>query len=229
MNQDFAYSYSNLTFKEYLSKTFLLVACGLAISTLLGFLVSNNLQLFFGLVGRGYILLVIAELAIVIYFSSRIMKMSKTAAYACFFAYSILNGINLSAIFAVYDFGSIVYALGMTTVLFVCMSIIGHTTNVDLTKFSSLIFVGLIVIIIGGLINFLLRSSLFDWILSCFGVVLFLGLTAYDMQKIRHIYNETFSDSELSSKMIVYGALELYLDFINIFIRILSIFGRRKN
>lgn len=231
MNESYSYSVGNLSYKDFLSKTFLLVAAGLAVSTGLAFLFSLNPYIFLSKIGSfGMLACIIAELAIVIYFSSRIFKMSKAAAYGCFFVYSILNGINLSVIFFSYSIGSVVYALGTTTVLFVCMSIIGHSTNIDLSKFSSMFSIGLIVIVVGTLINSLfIKSSMADWVISCVGIVLFLGLTAYDLQKLRSIYSQTFSDPELSSKMIIYGALELYLDFINLFLRILRIFGRRKN
>lgn len=232
MNKGYSYtSTASLSYKDFLAKTFLLVAVGLAISTGLAFLFTLDPYAFLYRLGTfGMIACIIAELAIVIYFSSRILKMSKGAAYACFFIYSILNGVNLSVIFFSYSIGSIVYALGMTTVLFICMSIIGYSTNIDLSKFSSLFMIGLVVIIVGTLINnFFIKSSLADWIICCVGIVLFLGLIAFDMQKLRNLYNQTFSDPELSSKMTIYGALELYLDFINLFIRILSIFGKRRD
>lgn len=231
MNQDYGYSYnSELSFRDYLSKTFLLVAVGLAVSTGVAFLISTNIYPFLMTIGSfGFLICAIAEIVLVVYFTRKLMDMSKGAAYLCFFVYSILNGINLSVIFAVYTYSSIVYALGMTTVLFICMSIIGHSTSIDLTKFSSYFFIGLIVIIAASLLNLLIKSSTIEWLICCLGIVIFLGLIAFDMQKLRQLYNQTFSNSELSGKMMIYGALELYLDFINLFIRVLSIFGRRKD
>lgn len=216
----------NMTFKSYVSKVFGYVGCGLLISAISAF-VSRNFIFSFGFLS---FLPIILEFVIAIYFSRRIMTMSKGMAYGCFILYSVLTGVSLSYIFFAFSLSDITFAFVSTTVLFVCMSIIGNNTNFDLTKISNYLYIGLIGIIISTLLNVLIfKSSSFDLFVSYIAVVIFLGLIAYDMQMLRNLYNNGLSDGDLYDKLLIFGSFQLYLDFINLFLRILQVFSRRRD
>lgn len=155
-------------------------------------------------------------------------KMSYPVLIAMFVAYSIINGISFSFIFYVYSIGSITKVFLSTTALFALMAIAGYTTKTDLTKLGSILMIGLIGIVIASLINFFMHSSQMDYIISVLGVIIFTGLTAYDVQKIKHLGQEV-GDSSDSSKLGIIGALTLYLDFVNLFLFLLRLFGGRKD
>ena len=215
----------NMTFKAYVSKVYASVASGLLVSGVVAYF-ARNLIYSFGTIG--IFLPLIIELIIAIYFSRRLMTMSKTSAYVCFYLYSILTGLSLSYIFLVYSDADLTFAFVSTTILFICMSIIGNNTNLDLTKFSSYLFYGLIGIIIATILNFFLRSGALNLIVSYIAVIIFLVLIAYDMQMLRNLYNNGLNDGELYDKLLIFGAFQLYLDFINLFLRILQIFSNRR-
>ncbi len=170
-----------------------------------------------------------APLAFVLAMSFGLHKMSMTVLIATFVAYSIVSGISFSFIFFVYNIGSIVNVFLSTTALFAVMAIAGYTTKTDLTKLGSLLMIGLIGIIIASIINFFTRSSSMDYIISILGVVIFTGLTAYDVQKIKNLGATSQGDGTMAQKLGVMGALTLYLDFINLFLFLLRLFGGRKN
>jgi hypothetical protein len=218
-----------LTQQNVINQVFIWMALGLALTAGTAFytvtnetmsrLVLGNQMVFFGLI--------IAELALVFGVSAAINKISATLATGLFFLYSALNGLTLSAIFLVYELGSIAGVFFITAGTFGAMSIYGLTTKKDLTSWGSLLFMGLIGIIIASLVNLFLQSSMFSLIISFVGVAVFVGLTAYDSQKIKEMA-ATVSDGESAGKVAVMGALSLYLDFINLFIMLLRIFGDRK-
>lgn len=168
-----------------------------------------------------------APLLFVLAMSFGINKMSLPVLIATFVAYSIINGISFSFIFFVYNIGSIYKVFLSTAGLFALMAIAGYTTKTDLTKMGSLLMIGLIGIVIASLINLFMRSPGMDYVISIIGVIIFTGLTAYDVQKIKNI-GEQAGDSTESRKYAVMGALTLYLDFINLFLFLLRLFGGRK-
>ena len=168
-----------------------------------------------------------APLLFVLAMSFGINKMSLPVLIATFVAYSIINGISFSFIFFVYNIGSIYKVFLSTAGLFALMAIAGYTTKTDLTKMGSLLMIGLIGIVIASLINLFMRSPGMDYVISIIGVIIFTGLTAYDVQKIKNI-GEHAGDSTESRKYAVMGALTLYLDFINLFLFLLRLFGGRK-
>lgn len=226
--------YSNtFSFKDYMSKTYGVVALGLLVSTLTSLVISllssiSMSVLYF--ISVSSIFFMIAEIGIAVYFSSRLMTMKKSTAYVCYFAYSIMTGLSLGIILSTYTTGSVIMAFGTTTILFACMAIIGKTTNVDLTKFSSFIFIGLTVLIIVSFLNVLFfHSSATDLLITYAMVIIFLVLIAMDVQQLRNFYNSGMYDVEIQEKMMIMGAFQLYLDFINLFLRVLSIFGKRKD
>ncbi|MBL7912208.1 MAG: Bax inhibitor-1/YccA family protein [Bacteroidia bacterium] len=168
-----------------------------------------------------------APLLFVLAMSFGINKMSLPVLITTFVAYSIINGISFSFIFFVYNIGSIYKVFLSTAGLFALMAIAGYTTKTDLTKMGSLLMIGLIGIVIASLINLFMRSPGMDYVISIIGVIIFTGLTAYDVQKIKNI-GEQAGDSTESRKYAVMGALTLYLDFINLFLFLLRLFGGRK-
>ncbi|HYG19095.1 MAG TPA: Bax inhibitor-1/YccA family protein [Ohtaekwangia sp.] len=172
--------------------------------------------------------LIILELVAVGILVSLINRMSAAMGTVIFIAYSMLNGLTLSCIFVVYTEESIASTFFVTAGTFAVMSIYGYTTKTDLTKWGNLLFMGLVGMIIASLANMFMRSEMLYWITTYAGVFIFVGLTAYDTQKIKNmniIGNEGTDDDK---KEAIMGALTLYLDFINLFLYLLRIFGRKK-
>jgi FtsH-binding integral membrane protein len=169
-----------------------------------------------------------APIGFVMLMSFGINKLSFGALVGLFIAYSALNGISLSFIFMFYNLGSIINVFLSTVALFAVMAIAGYTTKTDLTKLGSLLFIGLIGIVIASLINFFTHSSTLSYICSFVGVIVFTGLTAYDVQKIKNLSYED-DGTVMYRKLSILGALTLYLDFINLFLFLLRLFGGRKD
>lgn len=173
--------------------------------------------------------LIIAEFALVIGVSAAINKLSLTVATLMFVLYSVINGALLSSIFLVYTQSSIATVFFITAGTFAAMAFIGYTTKTDLSSFGKYILMALIGVIIATLVNtFFVKSSVFDLILSYAGVLIFVGLTVYDSQKIKRMLEQAPDAGEVAQKYALLGALSLYLDFINLFIYLLRIFGRRN-
>ncbi len=169
----------------------------------------------------------LAPLGVVFYMSFGIAKMSASKAQTVFWIFAGLMGLSLSSIFVVYTEASIARVFFITAGTFGAMSIYGYTTKRDLTKLGSFLMMGLIGIIIASLVNLFMKSPMMYFVISILGVLIFVGLTAYDTQKIKNMY--LVSDSgELMGKKAVMGALTLYLDFINLFIMLLRLFGQRR-
>ena len=169
-----------------------------------------------------------APLGFVLLMSFGFNKLSYPALIGVFLAYAAVNGISLSFIFMVYNLGSIVNVFLSSVALFAVMAIAGYTTKTDLTKMGSLLMIGLIGIVIASLINMITHSDTMSYICSILGVIVFTGLTAYDVQKIKNLSNEDDGSTPFK-KMAVIGALTLYLDFINIFLYLLRLFGGKKD
>ena len=169
----------------------------------------------------------LAPLGVVFYMSFGINKMSASKAQTVFWIFAALMGISLSSIFVVYTETSITRVFFITAGTFGAMSIYGYTTKRDLTKMGSFLMMGLIGIIIASVVNIFLKSSMMYFAISIIGVLVFVGLTAYDTQKIKNMY-AAYDSGELMGKKAVMGALTLYLDFINLFIMLLRLFGQRR-
>ena len=170
--------------------------------------------------------LAIAEIVVVILFSLLFQKASPTVVTVMFFGYAFLNGFTLSVIFAAYELTSIGYAFAATAAMFGILAFIGYKTDKDLSNWGTTLSVALIVGLVLTVINLFLRHTMFDIVLDWAMLLLFSVLTIYDMNKIRAMHDAGFCDDE---KLYVYGAMELYLDFINIFLRILKFFGKSKD
>lgn len=170
--------------------------------------------------------LMIAEIGLVIGLNAAINKISAMTATLMFLLYSLLNGVTLASIFLVYDGGTLATTFFVTAGTFGAMALYGSVTNKDLTKLGTLFFFGLIGIIIASIVNIFLGNSMLELIISAIGVVIFIGLTAYDAQKIKQmLYGAEVNDT--TQKIAVVGALSLYLDFVNLFLYLLRFFGRR--
>jgi len=170
--------------------------------------------------------IIIAQFAIVWFLSARIKTLSFTTATILFALYSVLMGVTMSCIFLAYTQSSIASTFFITAGTFAVMSIYGFTTKKDLTSWGNLLFMALVGLIIAMAVNFFMKSTMMDLVISCIGVLIFVGLTAYDTQKIKALMNQ--ENTEENQKMAIIGSLMLYLDFINLFLFLLRIFGRRR-
>ena len=167
-----------------------------------------------------------APLAMVFLLGFRIQQMSLPAVQATFWAYSALMGVSLTPILFIYTGASVAQVFFITAATFGAMSLYGYTTGRDLSSFGSFLFMGLIGLLIASLVNMFLQSSMMQWVLSVIGVLIFTGLTAYDTQRIKEEYYEGH-DHETTSKMALMGALSLYLNFVNLFSMLMSLFGSK--
>jgi len=172
--------------------------------------------------------LVIAQLGLVFWLASRVMQMSAAQATGVFMLYSALTGVTLSFVFLAYTAASLTSTFLVTAGTFGAMSFYGYTTKRDLTAMGSFLFMGLIGIIIASLVNFFLQSPMIYWLVTYAGVLIFVGLTAYDTQKIKEMNILGNEGTEEDTKEAVRGALTLYLDFINLFLMLLRVMGNRR-
>ena len=195
-------------------------AYGVATSPGLMMTIATNQLLFWGLI--------IAEFGLVIAISAAINKLSLTTATLLFILYSVSNGATLSFIFAVYTMSSIASVFFITAGTFAVMAVVGYTTKKDLTSMGKILLMALIGIIIATVVNIFLKSTGLEMIVSYLGVLIFVGLTAYDSQKIKQMLQTAPDAGEGAQKLALLGALSLYLDFVNLFIYLLRIFGRRE-
>ena len=212
-----------------LRKVFLYMILGIAISFGTGAYLLYFNQGLLSTLFNYYQFLVIAELAMVFSISFFINKISSSLAKILFFAYSLVNGITLTVIGFIYAPQIIFYAFMITLTIFVVTAIYGYTTQEDLSSYRRFFMIALISLIILSIINAFMGVGMLEWVITIGGVVIFTGLIAYDVNRIKFIsYQLADGDYEAMEKMGVIGALNLYLDFINLFIYILRIFGRKK-
>ncbi len=208
------------------SKTFLWMCFGLLVTFLTGYFVSHSevmLENIYG--GMSYWIFVIVELVLVIVLSARVMKMKPATAKVCFLLYSFVSGLTFASIFVYYAIDSIMLIFLVAAVIFAVMALIGYTTKVDLTRIGTYLFFALIAALITMIINIFLGSSTLAMIISVVCVLIFIGITAYDVQKIKMLENSGLPKENLA----IYGALDLYLDFINLFLHLLQLFGRSRD
>lgn len=216
--------------RTLLKNVYCWMALALVVTGLTSYYVASSERIL-SLMGSGlYIGLLIAEVVLVVILSARIHKMSFAVAGVVFVIYSILNGVTLSVLLMIYTFESIALAFFITAGTFTAMALIGHFTKKDLSSMGQILLMALIGLIIATVVNLFIGSSTFQYILSYVGVLIFVGLTAYDAQKIKNQINEFGTEiSESTMKLALMGALELYLDFINLMIYILRIVGSRRD
>lgn len=216
----------------FLAKVFNWMALGLGLTGLVAFLMTRSpaaMQLVFGnpLLFYG---LIFGELGLVIYLSARVEKMAAATATKLFLLYAGLNGVTISAILLMYTGASVAATFFVSAGMFGGMAIYGMVTKKDLSSWGSFLFMGLIGIIIAAVVNFFLQSSMISWVISGVGVVVFTGLTAYDVQKISRIGAGGIMEQGEGAirKGAILGALTLYLDFINLFLMLLRFLGDRR-
>ena len=207
------------------SKVFLWLFIGLLVTFATGLYTATNQSALNVIFGKGfYFILVIVELALAVFLAARIRKMQPTTAKVCYLLYTFFTGLTFASLFVVYKLTSIIMVFGITAVLFLIFAIIGKVTKVDLSKLGTYLFMMLIAIIICTIINIFLGNSTFDIFITIISIVVFLGYIAYDVQKIQRL--QGFIDDE---NLAVIGAFELYLDFINVFIDLLRLFGESRD
>ncbi len=208
-------------------KTFFWMFLGLLGSAIIAYYTYAS-GLLFNIIIEGYFnILLIAELVAVLLFSFLFRKLPATIVGILYFVYAMLNGVTLATVFAVFELSSIIYLFAVSAIIFAILGLIGYKTNKDLTSWSPYITVFLIAGIVLSIINlFILKSSGLDLFIDWFVLALFCGITIYDINKIKML--QTVPDIN-QEKIYVYCAMQLYLDFINIFLRVLSIFGKRRN
>ena len=214
---------------NFLRKVFLYMILGVAISFGTGaYLLYFNQNLLYSLLNY-YQFLLIAELAMVFSISFFINKISSNLARILFLAYSLVNGMTLTVVGLIYAPQVIFYAFMITLTIFVVTAIYGYTTQEDLSSYRRFFMIALISLIILSIINIFLKANMLEWIITIAGTVIFTGLIAYDVNRIKWIsYQLADGDNEVMEKMGIIGALSLYLDFVNLFFYILRIFGRKK-
>ena len=207
------------------SKMFMWMFVGLLMTFLVGYYVSTNENMIYNIFAtKFYWVIYIAEIVTVIVLSARILKMSKNGAIFGFLLYSFLSGLTFSSIFLTFKMSSIIFIFLITALVFLIFALIGYFTKINLTKLGTILFMGLIGILIASIINIFVQSQTFDLILVIIGIIVFIGYIAYDINKVKRLEGQIDED-----KLSIIGALELYLDFINLFIRLLQLFGKNKD
>ena len=231
-NDIFATHLSQADTNQLLRSVYNWMMIGLLVSGLTAFMVSHSVGLTQILFGNPYLIwvLLLVELGLVVAISAGIHKMDISTARVLFVLFSFVDGLTLAVVFLAYTDTSIATTFFITAMTFGVMSLYGYFTDTDLSSWGNLLFVGLIGIIIAMVVNFFLKSPQFEWWISLIGVIIFVGLTAYDTQRIKQMGEEMAGESgESLSRVAIVGALSLYLDFINLFIMFLEFFGNRRS
>ncbi|MBL4643532.1 MAG: Bax inhibitor-1/YccA family protein [Flavobacteriaceae bacterium] len=214
----------------FMSKVYTWMSGGLAITGLIAMWVASTPELISAITGNTFLFfgLIIGEVLLVGYLISVIKKISAQTAGLIFTTYAVLNGLTLSVVFLMYELGSITSTFFVTAGTFAIMSIYGYYTKKDLTSWGNLLFMALIGVIIASVVNFFMQSEMMYWLITYAGVLVFVGLTAYDTQKIKRMSTANEIGSEGETKSAIVGALMLYLDFINLFLLLLRVLGDRR-
>lgn len=224
-----------LTQKRFLYQVYAWMGLAILITAVAAFFTAQSpflLQLIFGGgtgLPFGLIVLVVAEFGLVWYLSSKVFDLQFETGAGLFALYSVLNGVTLSVIFLAYTSSSIASTFFVCSAMFFGMSLYGWTTKADLSKWGNILFMALIGVIIASLVNFFLRSDALGYIISFIGVIVFTGLTAYDTWKLKEAHEQMNGDEAMVRKLGLLGALTLYLDFVNLFLMLLRLFGVRRD
>ncbi|MFI3252763.1 MAG: Bax inhibitor-1/YccA family protein [Eubacteriales bacterium] len=227
MNND---SVSGLSLSKYTAKTFGWMFVGLMVTFVTAFFMAvSGLAITVLSIPAMSIILCIAQVAVVIFLSAKINSISAGAATSLFLAYSFLTGITFSSLFYSYGFGSVIGVFLLTSLYFGALSAFGYFTNVDLSKLGPLLMGGVIFLIISGVILIFINIPILETMMCLAGIVIFLGMTAYDTQKIKQQYYMFQGNQAMLGKASVISALQLYLDFINLFIYLLRFMGNRND
>lgn len=211
-------------------KVYVWMTLALVITGFTAYAVATSPGLLMAIVGNRFVLLglIVAELALVVGISAAINRLSLAVATLMFVLYSVINGATLSVVFLAFTMSSITSVFFITAGTFATMALVGYTTKKDLTSMGRMLFMALIGLVIATVVNMFMRSSGLDMILNYVGVLVFVGLTAYDTQKIKEQLMMADNMGEAAQKVALVGALTLYLDFINLFLYLLRILGKRE-
>lgn len=220
----------NSSQKRFLNYALMYMALGLMVSFITGYAISNSATMISLIYSSGtkVFALFAIELGLVVILSRKISSLSSVAAMSLFILYAVMNGVTFGSIFILYDLGSIISVFIVASLMFLCCSMIGITTKKDLSMMGQICIMGVIGLILASIMNIFIGASGLYNLISYVGVAIFCALTAYDMQKLKYIHDNYYAmDAATVNKFAIIGALELYLDFVNIFIYLIRIFGNR--
>lgn len=207
------------------SKVYGWMFVGLLISFITGYYVSTQPNIIYNIFNKGlFFALILVEIGLCIWLSAGISKMQVTTARILFGLYSFITGLTFSTIFVAYKIDSIIMVFGITSLMFAIMALVGTLTNIDLTKLGTILFMGLIGIIIASIINIFIGSYVFDLGITIIGIIIFTAYIAYDVQKVKYVAQTLEED-----RAAILCAFELYLDFINLFIKLIRLFGKSRD
>jgi len=218
----------DLAVASFFNAVYAWMAVGLALTGVVAWYVSQNVAILNSIRGGGFLILFLVEIGLVIAITSAINRISAPVATLMFMLYSALNGVLLSFIFKVYTNASIGSTFMVTAGAFAATSIYGYVTKKDLTAVGSLLFMALIGLVIASVVNIFWHNPMFYYLISYAGVIIFVGLTAYDTQKLKQLAYQTSGNQAMAARMSIVGSLVLYLDFINLFLFLLRIMGDRR-
>jgi FtsH-binding integral membrane protein len=230
MTDAFRAEQADVRVRSFIQQVYGWMAAALAVTGFVALAVSRSATLQRLIFGSQFVFfgLIIGELVLVMWLATRIRTMSASTATTVFVGYSVLNGLTMGAIFLAYAQATVAQAFFVTAGLFMVMTLYGFFTNTDLTRIGNLLGMALLGFIIATVVNLFLRSEGLYWIITYAGVVIFVGLVAYDSQRIKEMAISGVGDGEEGRKYAIMGALRLYLDFVNLFLLLLRIFGRRR-
>lgn len=215
--------------RKSVAKTYLWMAMGVVVTGIVAVLLAGNTQFFWLIYGNSMIrmVLLVAQLGVVVGLAARLFKMKVTTARMLFIAYAVLLGVTLSSWLVVTPYETVLLAFGLSSVYFFALAVIGFTTKVNLLRFGPLLYTGLFAFVIVELIMMLMGMDITTMGFAAVGLLLFTGITAYDTQKLKHMLREVQGDADMTKRISIYCAFQLYLDFINIFLYILRILGNK--
>ena len=227
--QEVVSSLQGVSLSQHLTRTFLWMTAGLAVTAVVAFLtLYSGLWITIYSFSLAPLVLLVAQLGVVIFLTGKLAKMQPSTAKLLFLAYSALTGITFSILPLAYGFSTMFIAFGFTALMFGSMAVIGMTTKKDLSGLGPILLAGLVTMIVISIIGWFINLDGISMILNYVMIGIFLGLTAYDMQKMRAMYYACEAEPEMLDKISIYSALDLYLDFINIFLYVLRILGRSQ-
>ncbi|KKQ33136.1 MAG: hypothetical protein US49_C0002G0031 [candidate division TM6 bacterium GW2011_GWF2_37_49] len=230
-NQNYVERYQLSSISNFMYKVYGWMTAGLSITAFTAYSIYDQQALFQAIIQNKILFfgILIAQIVLVIGLSALINKINFFFAATGFVVYSALVGVTLSVIFAVYQIQSIYMVFGLTAGIFLIMALYGYFTKADLTSVGNLLLMLLLGIILCSVVNIFVHSKMFDFVISFISVIVFTGLIAYDVQKIKYLAVEMQSHNESMGKIAIIGALTIYLDFINLFLNLLNLLGKRKD
>ena len=225
---DSDYANTGMSLNRYISRTFGWMFLGLLVTFGLGvFLALSGAVYYLFAIPAVLMILLVAEIVVVMVFSGRIHKQSVNTSRVLFLVYSLLNGVVFSVYFVAFEVGNLIAIFGLTALFFGAFALYGRFTRTDLSRLRPLLIGGLIFLVIAAVLSFFINMTAMERLICMVGIVIFLCFTAYDTQKIKANYEYYSQDAELLQKASIYSALQLYLDFINLFLYLLRLFGNR--